>query len=127
MVKSTRMSSKIVFKIENNNNSKKSPLPSKAATPHQPHKKELKTRRRNTPVNVVIWAMRALNGRNRGVPIEKLSTFIEKNFEIPCERCDINKKIHMTVMFAVTSGILQKCHGLYYLRSPKCNRFPIRG
>lgn len=127
MVKSTRSSSKIDLKMKNNNNSKKSPLSNKATSPHQPHKKELKSRRRNTPMNVVIYAMRALNGRNRGVPIEKLRTFIEKNFEIPCKRCDINKKIHTTVMFAVTSGFLQKCHGLYYLRSQKCYRFPIRG
>lgn len=125
MVKSTRPSSTVLLKIEDNKSSKKL-QPTKAATvPHQSNKKGLKSRR-NTPVNAVIWAMESLNGRNRGVPIEKLRTFIEKNFEIPCDRSDIIKKINTTIMFAVSSGILEKRHGLYYLRTPKYTRFPFR-
>lgn len=122
MVKSTRTSSPVLLKMENKNSKKES----KATTvPHQPYKKGPKSRR-NTPVNAVIWAMETLNGRNRGVPIEKLRTFIEKNFEIPCERSDVKKKINTTVMFAVSSGILEKRHGLYYLKTPKYTRFPFR-
>lgn len=128
MVKSTRTSSTVLLKIENNKTySRKALQTAKATTtvPHQTYKKGLKGRR-NTPVNAVIWAMESLNGRIRGVAIEKLRTFIEKNFEIPCERSDVLKKINTTIMFAVSSGILEKRHGLYYLRTPKHTRFPFR-
>lgn len=117
MVKSTRKSSKVLVKLEHNKKSKKSLPGSRATTtPHQIRKKEVKCRR-NTPVDVIISAMESLNARNEGVPIEKLRAYIEKNFEIPCKRSEVTKKINTTVMFAVTSGILEKRHGLYYLRS----------
>lgn len=126
MVKSTRKSAKVLLKMGNNKKSKKALHPTKGTTvPHQSYKKGLKSRR-NTPVNAVIWAMETLNGRNRGVTIEKLRTFIEKNFEIPCQRSDVINKINTTVMFAVSSGLLEKRHGLYYLRMLKYTRFPFR-
>lgn len=121
MVKSTRTSSTVFLKMENNKKKYTKPT----TIPHQPSKKEPKSSR-NTPVNAVIWAMETLNGRHRGVPFEKLSTFIEKNFEIPCKRNDVNKKINTTLMFAVSSGILEKRHGLYYLKTSKYTRFSFR-
>lgn len=124
MVKTTRTSSKASSKIETY---KKGLQPTKATTtPHSICKKDLKSHR-NTPVHVVIFAMESLNGRKQGVPIEKLRTFIDKNFEIPCKRSDVTKKINTTIMFAVTAGILEKRHGLYYLISPKHTRLIFDG
>lgn len=108
-----------------NNDSKRSQLSTKVSRSQGLSKKDVKGRI-NTPVNAIIRAMEILNGRNRGVPIEKIRTFLQENYEIPCKPEDVDKKINMTVKFAVYFGILEKRHGLYYLRSTKLAQLPFR-
>lgn len=78
--------------------------------------KEKGQKRAPTPVNVIIWAMEILGKRTRGVPIHKIRSLIKKHFVLPCRKSDVDKKIDMTVMFAVYFGILEKANNLFYLK-----------
>lgn len=80
--------------------------------------KDRTKKRTPTPVNVIIWAMEILGQRVRGVPIDKIRQLVKKHFVLPCRDQDIDKKIDMTVMFAVYFGILEQAQNLYYLRKP---------
>lgn len=75
-------------------------------------------KRAPTPVNVIIWAMEILGKRTRGVPIEKIRSLVKKHFVLPCRKRDIDKKIDMTVMFAVYFGILEHSKSMYFLKCP---------
>lgn len=70
-----------------------------------------------TPVNVVIWAMEILGKRTRGVPIQRIRSFIKKHFTLPCRKQDVDKRIDLTVLFALEFGVLEKRNNLYYLKS----------
>lgn len=78
--------------------------------------KEKWQKRTPTPVNVIIWAMEVLGKRTRGVPIHKIRSLIKKHFVLPCRKSDVDKKIDMTVMFAVYFGILEKANNLFFLK-----------
>lgn len=74
-------------------------------------------KRAPTPVNVIVWAMEVLGKRTRGVPIQKIRSLVKKHFILPCRKQDIDKKIDMTVMFAVYFGILERSKNLFYLKN----------
>lgn len=79
--------------------------------------KEKRLKQYPSPVNVIVWAMEILGKRSKGVPLSKIRSLIKKHFVLPCKKIDVDKKIEMTVMFAVYFGILEQANGLFYLKN----------
>lgn len=80
--------------------------------------KNRRKKRIPTPVNVIIWAMEVLGRRKRGVSIEKIRNLVKTHFILPYKDQEVDKKIQMTVMFAVDFGIIEETNHLFFLKFP---------